>query len=229
MVRRRPECGSVPRSDNTNRGPEPDDPEVEDDSVDVSGEGNEATLLTEAGIDLFNVVAGNILGESFRNTTLPNLDAPLSWTLMIDSNRVSLSILQPGDYNGNGMLDAGDLDLQSQGIKDQNLKYDANGDGVVDVADRVVWTNDLKNTWMGDSDLNGVFDSSDFVIVFGEGKYETGEPATWGQGDWNGDMLFDSGDFVTAFGSGGYEMGEQPGGPNPVTAAVPEPSSPPWL
>ena len=38
-------------------------------------------------------------------------------------------------------------------------------------------------------------------------------------------MLFDSGDFVAAFGNGGYEMGERAGGPNPVTAAVPEPSS----
>ena len=94
-----------------------------------------------------------------------------------------------GDYNGNGLLDAGDLDLHaSVGIANQDLAYDANSDGVVDVADRVVWTNDLKNTWMGDSDLNGVFDSSDFVLVFGEGKYETGDAATWGQGDWDGDM-----------------------------------------
>ena len=131
-----------------------------------------------------------------------------------------------GDYNGNGTLDAGDLDLHaSEGIANQDLKYDANGDGTVDVEDRVVWTNDLKNTWMGDSDLNGVFDSSDFVLVFGEGRYETGESATWGQGDWDGDQKFDSGDFVAAFANGGYEMGEMPGGPNPVTAVVPEPSS----
>ena len=132
----------------------------------------------------------------------------------------------PGDYNNNGQLDAGDLDLHaSEGIANQDLAYDANNDGVVDVEDRVVWTNDLKNTWMGDADLNGVFDSSDFVIVFGEGKYETGGAATWGQGDWNGDQVFDSGDFVAAFGNGGYEMGEMPGGPNPAAAVVPEPSS----
>ncbi|MCP4096607.1 MAG: PEP-CTERM sorting domain-containing protein, partial [Planctomycetaceae bacterium] len=82
----------------------------------------------------------------------------------------------------------------------------------------------LKNTWVGDSDLNGVFDSGDLVAVFSSAKYETGDAATWGQGDWNGDQKFDSGDLVEAFSNAGYEAGERPGGPNPA-AAVPEPST----
>ena len=42
-----------------------------------------------------------------------------------------------GDFNGNGEIDAGDLDVHSQYIKDQNLSGDVNNDGQVNVADRV--------------------------------------------------------------------------------------------
>ena len=136
------------------------------------------------------------------------------------------SVTKPGDYNGNGLLDADDLDMHASiGIANQDLEYDVNEDGQVNTADRVIWVNDLKNTWMGDADLNGQFDSGDLVTVFAAAKYETGQQATWGQGDWNGDLEFSSGDLVTAFSNAGYEGGERPGGPNPATAVVPEPSS----
>jgi hypothetical protein len=122
-----------------------------------------------------------------------------------------------GDFNGNGLLDAGDLDLLSGGMKGNDPSFDLNGDNVVDIRDRLRWVNDLKRTYMGDSNLDMEFNSSDFVLVFTAGKYETGEMATWDQGDWSGDMLFNSSDFVLAFQQGGYELGPRPAG-------VPEPS-----
>jgi hypothetical protein len=130
-----------------------------------------------------------------------------------------------GDYNDNGQLDAGDLDLQAtDGIRDQNLAYDLNGDGKVDFdGDRVMWLHELKKVPVGDADLNGSFTSDDFVTVFIGGLYETGAPATWIQGDWNGDLTFDSNDFVAAFIDGYYEV-ENPLGGGAV-AAVPEPSA----
>ena len=98
--------------------------------------------------------------------------------------------------------------------------FDLNDDGLVDFADRSVWVHDLKNTYIGDSDLNGVFDSDDFVTVFIAGKYEIDEVAGWAEGDWDGDLRFTSLDFVAAFIDGGYERG-----PRAAVAAVPEPSS----
>ena len=95
------------------------------------------------------------------------------------------------------------------------------GNGVVDSADRNTWVSELRNTWIGDSNLDGEFNSSDFVAVFGAAKYENGEPATWAEGDWNGDGVFSSSDFVAAFGGGGYESGPRDGG----LQTVPEPSS----
>ena len=64
--------------------------------------------------------------------------------------------------------------------------------------------------------LDGEFNSGDFVAVFSVGKYETGVKASWSEGDWNADGVFDSGDFVRAFVDSGYEVGRRP------ALAVPE-------
>lgn len=46
--------------------------------------------------------------------------------------------------------------------------------------------------------------------MFQAGKYETGEAATWEEGDWNGDRVFDPADFVRAFQSGYQETQNPP-------------------
>jgi hypothetical protein len=125
-----------------------------------------------------------------------------------------------GDFNGNGTLDAGDLNDMATGIMNGDPRFDLDGDSDADYSDRVFWIQNLKGTWVGDSDLNGEFNSSDFVLVFTAGKFETLSPATWQEGDWNGDKLFSSSDFVAAFTDGGFEKG-----PRAAVAAVPEPAT----
>ena len=83
--------------------------------------------------------------------------------------------------------------------------------------DRLFLVDDLKNTFLGDSNLDGEFNSGDLVEVFTVGKYETREPIGWAGGDWDGNGVFDSSDFVLVFADGCYECG-------PRAAAVPEPS-----
>ena len=100
--------------------------------------------------------------------------------------------------------------------------FDLDQSGTVDLADRQYWVTDVKSTWIGNANLDGEFNSGDFVDVFGAGKYESGELARWSEGDWNGDERFDSSDFIAAFQDGGYEMGARA-----AVAAVPEPSS--WI
>ena len=75
------------------------------------------------------------------------------------------------------------------------------------------------HTYVGDSDLNGVFNEQDIVGVFIEGKYLTGEAAGWAAGDWSGVLVFAEQDFVQAFVAGGYLAS-----PRTSVAAVPEPS-----
>lgn len=126
----------------------------------------------------------------------------------------------PGDYDADGELNAGDLDVHAQYIKDANLAGDVNGDGVTNVDDRNAWTEELQMSWLGDSNFDGEFNSGDLVQVFTPGKYETFDMAGYSEGDWNGDMLFNSSDLVAAFTTGGYEKGPR-GKVNPV----PEPAS----
>ena len=77
----------------------------------------------------------------------------------------------------------------------------------------------MAGTYLGDANLDGEFDSTDFVIVFQGGLFETDIAAGWEQGDWDGDGLFNSSDFVAAFQDGGYETGPR------TVSAVPEPST----
>ena len=87
------------------------------------------------------------------------------------------------------------------------------------MTDHGIWVHELKKTYIGDANLDGEFNSGDFVQVFQTGKYETGTGAGWSDGDWNTDGFFSSDDFITAFEDGGYEQG-----PRTALAAVPEPS-----
>ncbi len=138
----------------------------------------------------------------------------------IDNIRIHSGKLVSGDFNSNGNLDVGDLDLLADAQITNNKAYDLTGDGQTNFDDRLSWVRDLKKTWVGDSDLNGVFNTADFITVFQEGKFETGQSAGWGAGDWNGDKLFNTSDFIVAFQDGGFEQG-----PRAAVAAVPEPTS----
>ena len=122
----------------------------------------------------------------------------------------------------NGQLDVLDIDELSVVVREGNhpKRFDLTDDDLVTDDDRVAWVHQLKNTYFGDANLNGDFNTGDFTHVFTAGKYETGKKAGWDEGDWNGDDIFGTGDFVTAFIDGGYELG-----PKQDVAPVPEPAS----
>ena len=131
----------------------------------------------------------------------------------------------PGDFNRDGELTAADMDLLSAEVRlgNNSPAFDVTGDGVVNQMDRFHWIETLKNSFVGDSNLDGEFNSTDLVTVFTEGEYEDGVVgnSTWADGDWNGDTEFDSSDFVEAFSAGGYEVGPRQPVPVPEpTAAV---------
>src|SRR5690606_17944184 len=73
----------------------------------------------------------------------------------------------PGDFNGDNVLDAADIDdLSGQAASAANPSaYDLTGDSLVDVADVSYWVKDLYNSWIGDANLDGQFNSSDLVAV----------------------------------------------------------------
>lgn len=124
-----------------------------------------------------------------------------------------------GDFNNDGVLDLADIDMLTMESASgaNNAAFDLTGDGSVNFDDVSMWAKDstIGNTWIGDANLDGQFDSTDFVKVFTDGKYDTEQAAVWSEGDWNGDGIFNSSDFVAAFTDGGYVAGAR---------AVPEPA-----
>ncbi len=132
--------------------------------------------------------------------------------------------LEPFDLNGDGTTGVDDIDALTQEIRSggDNAIFDLDGNGTVDTGDLSVLIGNGLNTYLGDSNLDGEFNSSDFVVVFGSGQYEDGVPlnSTWATGDWNADGEFNSSDLVAAFTQGGYERG-----PRGAVAFVPEPNA----
>jgi hypothetical protein len=130
-----------------------------------------------------------------------------------------------GDFDNNGALELADINAlttaSASGANDP--AFDLTGDAIVNADDVTKWVKDttIGNSWIGDANFDGEFNSSDFVAVFQGGLFETGNPANWSLGDWNGDGVFGSGDFVAAFQDGGFELGPRGAALN----AVPEPSS----
>ena len=129
---------------------------------------------------------------------------------------------EPGDFDADGDFDVDDINALTteSAAGTNNADFDLNGDGAVNDADVTVWAKDIANTWIGDANVDGEFNSGDFVQVFSAGKFEEDVAANWADGDWNGDGRFNSGDFVAAFSDGGFEQG-----PRAAANAVPEPGS----
>ena len=127
-----------------------------------------------------------------------------------------------GDFNHDGLLTAIDIDMLTTEVRSgaNGPDFDLNSDGQVDRADREQWVEQIANTYFGDSNFDGVFDSGDLVTIFVAAEYEDGiaNNSTWAEGDWDGDGDFGSGDLVFVFQRNEYETGPRAG------QAVPEPS-----
>ncbi|MCA9169184.1 MAG: VCBS repeat-containing protein [Planctomycetales bacterium] len=105
------------------------------------------------------------------------------------------------DWNQDGKVDTGDIDLLSAAIAAQSSDavFDINGDEQVDTNDLDQMLRIELNSSRADVNLDRVFDSSDLVKLFQIGKYDTGASAVWSEGDFNGDGHFDSADLVVVF------------------------------
>ena len=132
-----------------------------------------------------------------------------------------------GDFDGNGGLGTDDIDILMHAIRTANhnraLDLDGDANGLIDQNDLTQMIHTLFDTYLGDANLDGEFNSIDLVKVFQSGQYEDSGKlnSTWSTGDWNSDGEFSSSDFVVAFQDGGYERG-----PRRIEIhRVPEPTS----
>jgi hypothetical protein len=207
-------------------------------SLEVASDGslfvayNDTTSGRSVG-HLVNIDAdGAVLGEwTFPEGSL--LAVSRVPTLANNFPRGGFPIGQPSgpaaDVNGDGVMDVRDLDRLSEAVRraDSDLTtFDLNSDGIVSQADRTYFVRVAANSFFGDSNMDGRFDSSDFVQVFQAGEYDDdlAGNSTWSTGDWDGDGEFLPNDLILAFQSGGYFAGIE----NfrlPSAQSVPEPAS----
>jgi hypothetical protein len=122
----------------------------------------------------------------------------------------------------NGTVDAHDIDQLAEAIRvgSLDLRFDRDDSGKVDANDLKCLIRSDLNTWFGDANLDGEFNTTDLVQVLSAGKYETQQTVGWSEGDWNGDGVFGTGDLVIALEGGGYERD-----PKQNLAPIPEPTS----
>jgi T5SS/PEP-CTERM-associated repeat protein len=165
-------------------------------------------------------IAGNFEGVKVIGGTADLVITPTE----VKVTRVMISSSSLGDFDGDQQFSLADLELLSAELRrgTSDPQFDVNQDGVVDYQDRTDWIHTVMNTYFGDANLDGEFNTGDLVRVFQFGEYEDALPlnSTWGTGDWDGNGDFTTGDLVFAFQDGGFEQG-----PRNAVSAVPEPST----
>jgi len=131
--------------------------------------------------DSFAVVESSTgaLGGGFMTMNLPVLGGGLGWNVSQDSLWFTLQVVEqglPGDYNGNGMVDAADYTVwrDTLGQTGEGLAADGTGplgvpDGTVDSLDYDFWKSHFGSTLGGDLN-NSIAASTDASIP---------EPAVW--------------------------------------------------
>jgi hypothetical protein len=144
-----------------------------------------------------------------------------------------------GDIAKDGIHDDRDIDQLCDAVHRRGIfalfddlsEYDLNEDGEVDTLDHRYLVKEIFDTTYGDANLDGVFDSSDLVLVMQRARYDndnfrvwdskTSEwvwlRPNWRDGDWNCDGHVNSRDLVAAFTDGGYNS---PANRNAIAAAL---------
>ncbi len=131
--------------------------------------------------------------------TFDVLDLPngFDWNVNYTSTSVRLQVAGVGfvgDFDSDGDLDCDDINLLSSIAASGGGSgiFDLTGDGVVDDLDVADWILNQKETVMGDANLDGVVDSSDFNVWNGSKFTAT---SAWCRGDFTSDGFVDASDF----------------------------------
>ncbi len=100
-----------------------------------------------------------------------------------------------GDFTGDGAVTNEDIDVLATAVSVGSTVsfYDLDGNGTADQADVLYLVENVLGTQLGDANLDGAVDASDFNR-WNDNKFDTCYKS-WGEGDFNGDGVADGSDF----------------------------------
>ena len=111
------------------------------------------------------------------------------WSLPLASESL------PGDVNGDGTVNAADIDLVFAAVRGQSTDsaFDLNGDSAIDGADPLHLITEILQTVPGDANLDRRIDVQDFLAL---SRNFNQQDAGWERGDFNGDGTVGINDFL---------------------------------
>lgn len=118
-----------------------------------------------------------------------------------------------GDFDGDMLFTAADIDLLSAQVGQADLVFDLTGDGSVTNDDREFWIADVAGSLNGDADLNGTVEFADFLSL----SNNFGKDGGWAEGDFDGSGGVAFPDFLLLSNSFGQSVG--------AVSSVPEPNA----
>ncbi len=129
----------------------------------------------------------------------------------------SLVFGQTGDFNGDGQYDCQDIDALSFAVADglHPPQFDLTGDGQVLRSDITAWLTEAGNInvgapyLMGDTDLSGGVDASDFGGAWDANRFTSGNG--WCHADMNADQIVDVSDALIILANIFQDSGTVPG------------------
>ncbi len=135
-----------------------------------------------------NIVEFNAEGDYVQTITAGGLDIPRSIAFIPTIEDLL------GDFDGDGVLDAADIDLLSQAVLTNaiNGAFDLTGDGILSAEDRTFWVQQIAETSFGDANLNGTVVFADFLAV----SRNFGNEGGWASGDFDGNGEIGFPDFL---------------------------------
>ena len=173
-----------------------------------------ASSLKGLAFDVGNLDYGNLQENEVFHQTLLDADIPHQFEVFSGGHtdrlneRLAISlkflsdtlIVRFGDFDGNGRLDANDIDLLSAEIfaGTNSPAIDLTGDGNVDEIDLITWLSDaaehngLSDAYLlGDSNLDGSVNAIDLNNLALSWRQNTSE---WSRGDFTANGVVDSAD-----------------------------------
>lgn len=121
-----------------------------------------------------------------------------------------------GDFDLDGILSASDIDLLSAEVLagTNDPLFDVTADAIVDELDRMTWVEGLAGSLLGDTDLDGNVQFSDFLAL----SNAFGGQGGWAEGDFDGNGVVQFPDFLALSTNFGTSVAASRAVPEPRTS-----------